>query len=56
MLLTATVGAFLSAVYLVSGSLYAAMAKKFKIPPGTVMSRLFKAKQLLRKSWEMNNR
>ena len=37
------------------GLSYGAIAHKLKIPPGTVMSRLFKAKQLLKKSWETHN-
>ena len=37
--------------HFVRGLSYATMARRLKIPRGTVMSRLFKARQLLRKSW-----
>jgi RNA polymerase sigma-70 factor (ECF subfamily) len=35
----------------IKGLTYEKMARRFKIPAGTVMSRLFKAKRLLRNSW-----
>jgi RNA polymerase sigma factor (sigma-70 family) len=40
--------------HFVKGLSYQTMARKLKIPEGTVMSRLHKAKQLLRRSWNRN--
>jgi RNA polymerase sigma-70 factor (ECF subfamily) len=38
--------------HFMDGMSYQAMARRLKIPTGTVMSRLFKARHLLRKAWQ----
>lgn len=43
-------------LHFVRGMSYQRMARRLKIPEGTVMSRLFKARQLLRDAWELSSK